>query len=71
IVLAPEGYSVAGPEGAYIYHAISAHADVLDVSATSPTPGDVIITVLSRSANGQPSQDVLDAVMAAVNQESV
>lgn len=71
IVLAPEGYSVAGPEGAYIYHAISAHPDVLDVSATSPTPGDVIITVLSRSANGQPSQDVLDAVMAAVNQESV
>ncbi|HHW4679467.1 MAG TPA: baseplate assembly protein [Xylella sp.] len=71
IVLAPEGYSVAGPEGAYIYHAISAHADVLDVSATSPAPGEVVVTVLSRRANGQPSQEVLDAVMAAVNHESV
>ncbi|HHW4680403.1 MAG TPA: baseplate assembly protein [Xylella taiwanensis] len=71
IVLAPEGYSVAGPEGAYIYHAISAHADVLDVSATSPAPGEVVVTVLSRSANGQPSQEVLDAVMASVNHESV
>src|SRR3546814_4166353 len=27
MVLAPEGYSVAGPEGAYIFHALSAHAD--------------------------------------------
>ncbi|AXI83130.1 baseplate assembly protein [Xylella taiwanensis] len=71
IVLAPEGYSVAGPEGAYIYHAISAHADVLDVSATSPAPGEVVVTVLSRRANGQPSQEVLDAVMASVNHESV
>src|SRR3546814_9711108 len=33
LVLAPEGYSVAGPEGAYIFHALSAHPDVLDASA--------------------------------------
>src|SRR3546814_19943147 len=33
LVLAPEGYSVAGHEGAYIFHALSAHPDVLDASA--------------------------------------
>lgn len=35
LVLRPEGFSVAGPEGAYIYHARSADGDVLDASATS------------------------------------
>lgn len=39
IQLAPEGFSVAGPEGAYIYHALSAAADVMDASATSPALG--------------------------------
>ncbi|MFL8014154.1 baseplate assembly protein, partial [Xanthomonas vasicola] len=38
IQLAPEGFSVAGPEGAYIYHVLSASADVMDASATSPAP---------------------------------
>src|SRR5690606_34861047 len=49
IQLAPEGFSVAGPEGAYIFHALNADPDVLDASATSPTPGEVVVTVLSRS----------------------
>jgi phage-related baseplate assembly protein len=35
IVLAPESFSVAGPELAYVFHARSAHPDVLDASATS------------------------------------
>ena len=38
IQLAPEGFSVAGPEGAYMFHALSADPDVLDASATSPSP---------------------------------
>lgn len=96
MVLAPEGYSVAGPEGAYIFHALSADSDVLDASATSPTPtdikalvqtvltansvsspiktavataldaadwpGDVKVTVLSRTGTGAPSSGVLAAV---------
>ncbi len=52
MTLAPEGYSVAGPEGAYIFHALSADPDVLDASATSPTPGEVIVRILSRSGTG-------------------
>ncbi|RJF94145.1 baseplate assembly protein [Sphingomonas cavernae] len=71
MVLAPEGYSVAGPEGAYISHALNAHPDALDASATSPTPGHVIITVLSRDGDGAASPELLDAVEARVSDESV
>lgn len=41
ILLAPHSFSVAGPERAYVYHALSASADVLDASATAPTPDDI------------------------------
>jgi phage-related baseplate assembly protein len=71
ITLAPEGFSVAGPEGAYIYHALSAHPDVLDASATSPTPGAVVVSVLSRTADGSAPQATLDAVNATLNAANV
>jgi phage-related baseplate assembly protein len=67
VVLGPEGFSVAGPEGAYIYHARSAGGDVLDASATSPLPGQVVVTVLSRLGDGTPSPELLAAVEAAVS----
>lgn len=71
LVLGPEGFSVAGPEGAYIYHARSAHGDVLDASATSPSPGEVVVTVLSRSGDGTASAELLAAVNAHVSDESI
>lgn len=71
LVLAPEGYSVAGPEGAYIFHALSSAPDVLDASAVSPAPGEVLVTVLSRSGNGAPSDALLQTVAAHVSDESV
>lgn len=105
IVLAPEGFSVAGPTGAYIFHALSASAEVLDAGADSPEPddirqivldvlaahgaapalvadmtaaldaaswpGDVEVTVLSRSGDGTASPDVLAAVAAKLTSESV
>jgi phage-related baseplate assembly protein len=70
MVLAPEGYSVAGPEGAYIFHALSADADVLDASATSPSPGEVLVSVLARTAPGTASPDLLEAVAAYVSDET-
>lgn len=70
ILLAPEAYSVAGPEGAYISHALAASPDVLDASATSPTPGQVVVTVLSRQNNGTPTADLLDLVAASVGAET-
>ncbi|RIA33507.1 phage-related baseplate assembly protein [Stenotrophomonas sp. AG209] len=66
IQLAPEGYSVAGPEGAYLFHALSADPDVLDVSAMSPTPGEVLVTLLSRSGDGVPSSGLVERVAAAL-----
>ncbi|HEV2681322.1 MAG TPA: baseplate J/gp47 family protein [Rhodanobacter sp.] len=71
ITLAPEGYSVAGPEGAYIYHTRSADPAVLDASATSPSPGEVVVTVLSRVGDGTASAALLATVAAAVNAENV
>jgi phage-related baseplate assembly protein len=71
IQLSLEGFSVAGPEGAYIFHSLSAHPDVLDVSATSPDPGEVLISVLSRVGNGQPTTPVINAVTAALNADAI
>ncbi|PVX31629.1 baseplate assembly protein [Sphingomonas pokkalii] len=71
LVLAPEGFSVAGPEGAYIFHARSADGDVLDASATSPAPGRVLVTVLSRAGDGTASPALLAKVAAHVSDETV
>lgn len=69
-LLAPEGFSVAGPEGAYIFHALTASGDVLDASATMPEPGQVLVTVLSRAIGGVPSAELLDIVEARVSAET-
>lgn len=66
IQLAPEGLSVAGPEGAYIFHTLSSSPDVLDASVTSPSPGEVLVTVLARDGDGTPSDPLLAAVTAAL-----
>jgi phage-related baseplate assembly protein len=62
IQLAPHSFSVAGPELAYVYWARSADADVADATAVSPSPGQVVVTVLAASGNGVPSSSVLAAV---------
>jgi len=43
---APESYSCAGSEGAYIYHAKSVNAAVIDVEPYSPAPGVVQLVIL-------------------------
>lgn len=71
IQLSLEGLSTAGPEGAYIFHALSADGQVLDASAISPTPGQVLITVLSRQGSGVPDATLLATVLAKLSDESV
>lgn len=66
-----EGLSVAGPTAAYEFHARSADGRVADVSATSPAPATVVITVLSREGNGASPADLLAVVDAALNDESI
>lgn len=68
ITLAPEGYSVAGPEGAYIFHALGADPGVLDASATSPTPDDIkalVLGVLTAHAVDQATIDAMTATLDA------
>ncbi|MDN8542017.1 baseplate assembly protein [Erwinia sp. BC051422] len=71
IAAAFEGLSVAGPSGAYEYHAKSADGRVADASAISPSPACVTITVLSREGNGEAADDLLAVVDAALNDEDV
>src|SRR5476649_2446290 len=66
-----EGLSVAGPSGAYEYHARSADGRVADASAISPAPAEVTITILSRDNEGKASADLLAAVDKALNDEDV
>jgi len=66
-----EGMSVAGPSGAYEYHAISADGKVADASVISPAPAEVTVSVLSREGDGTASPALLEAVSKALNDESV
>lgn len=66
-----EGLSVAGPTGAYEYHARSADGRVADASAISPSPAEVTITILSRDNDGLATPDLLAAVDKALNDEDV
>lgn len=71
IVLGPEGFSVAGPELAYVKHAKDASGLVLDASATSPAPGEVVVSVLSSLGDGTASSALLDQVRAIVTDKSI
>lgn len=66
-----EGLSVAGPTAAYEFWGRSADGRVADISAVSPTPACVIISVLSREGDGTASDDLLSVVAAALNDEEV
>ena len=66
-----EGLSGAGPTAAYEFWGRSADGRVADISAVSPTPACVTISVLSREGDGTASDDLLSVVAAALNDEEV
>ena len=75
-ILALEAFSTAGPYGAYLFHALSAHPRVKDAGIYGPEedfvdPGHPRIVVLSRIGTGVPSQQVLDAVYAKLSPKDV
>lgn len=70
-VLAAEGWSTAGPQGAYVFHAKSADPRVADVAVSSPAPGRVRVVVLSTAADGVADMDLLNRVSVALNAEEV
>lgn len=71
IVLGPEGFAAAGPELAYVKRAKDAGIDVLDASAISPAPGEVLVTVLSRSGDGTAPDALVQAVRDIVTDPAV
>lgn len=73
ITLSLEGLSTAGPEGAYIFHALKT-ATVKDVAVAGPPdvdPGTVRVTILSRNGNGAASAAEVASVVATLNAEDV
>ncbi|WP_197229876.1 baseplate J/gp47 family protein [Lysinibacillus sphaericus] len=70
IRLAPEKFSVAGPDLAYKYFALTSSQDIADVEVDSPAPGVTRIVALLK--NGEiPTQQHLDEILAICSAESV
>lgn len=67
---APEGFSVAGPVGEYIRIAKRASTLIVDVSVTTPKPGQVLIVPLLNEG-GIPGEEMLKIVETACNERSV
>lgn len=62
--ISQDAYSVAGPIGAYIYHAKSVSTEIADVAPVSPQPGHVVLYVLMDDgsiANEETKAAVLEA----------
>lgn len=75
IQLAPEAFAATGTPGGYIYHAISASADILDVGLTVIGRGraDVVIeiVILSRIGTGEPTAELLDLVRSRLLRDDI
>jgi phage-related baseplate assembly protein len=73
IHLAPESFAAAGPHGAYIFWAKSAHQDITDVAVIGPpriAPGQVEIYPLMKGGI-MPTQDILDLVYETCSAEDI
>ncbi|WP_207003890.1 baseplate J/gp47 family protein [Trinickia mobilis] len=66
VQLAPRGFSVAGPNEAYVFHARGADGRVLSASAYSPEPCVMVVTVLSREGDGTASEELIKIVKKAL-----
>lgn len=66
-----ESLSVAGPTGAYEWHARSADGRIADASAISPSPATVTVTVLFRQDSQALEAEILTRVESALNHEDV
>lgn len=71
--IAPEGFTCAGPSGAYEYHALKSSSDVIHATVLSHTPiqGYVTVVLLSHSNNGEASEELRDQVWNHLSAEEV
>jgi phage-related baseplate assembly protein len=71
IQLAPEAFSVAGPEGAYQYHALTVAPWARDVSAISRRPGVVRVTVLKEGPDPMPTLSEREGIRLHLKDEAI
>lgn len=71
VQLSLEGHTTAGTVGSYTYWAFSADGAVKDVTVSSPAPGEVLVTVLSKAGDGVPDTTVLNAVESRLNARDI
>lgn len=68
---APFGFSVAGPSASYEFYGKQADVNVKDISAISPSPCVVNVTVLSYQGNGEADDTLIETVNKALNSENI
>lgn len=66
---APESWTNAGSKGAYRFHAMSAHSQIVDVAVTNPSGG--VVNIYPLMSAGNPTEAVLDLVEAKLTDEKV
>lgn len=70
--MAPEAYTTAGSEGAYIFHALSANLSLRDASATKMDRyGTVKVAIMNSGADPLPTRTQIDAVVERLNRKSI
>ena len=68
--LAPNSFSVAGPERAYMYHAYSVSSSIIDVAICSSSPGLVEVVPLIEGGT-LPSEELLAQVEEHLNGDTI
>jgi len=71
VQLALEGFTTAGPRGSYVFWGLSASSLVKDISVESPSPGQVLVTVLSDEGNGSGDAALIQTVSDKLNDEDI
>jgi len=71
VQLAPEAFSVAGPEGAYQYHVLTVAPWARDVSAIMTQPGVVRVTVLRAGSDPIPSEAERETIRLHLRDEAI
>lgn len=65
------GWSTAGSREHYRYHALSADVRIKDARAESPTPGFVLVSILSKEGNGMPSPELLEKAKSVILRDDI
>ena len=69
-LLALEGMNTAGSRGAYLFHTMTASADVMHAQVVNPEGGLVRVYIMDRRGNGIPDAALLETVRSYLSAEN-